>query len=116
VPPRQRPEQGNSPGWSLQIVPALDRGVVVLASGEFDFAAMPDLRRAIADGAKAQARPARVFVDLSRVTFLDAAMLNTLVAERLALRAGGGELAVVGVTPWCLRVFDICGLRETLGL
>ena len=116
MPRGQSPDQGNSPGWSLQSAPALDRGVVVSASGEFDIAAVPDLRRVIAAAGKAQSTPARVVVDLSRVTFLDAAMLNTLVAERGRLRSAGGDLEVVGVTKWAMRIIDICGLRTTLGL
>jgi anti-anti-sigma factor len=116
VPSRQRPAPENSPGWSLNTVPALDRGAVVLASGEFDIAAVADVRRVVTNSAKAQPRPARVAIDLSRVTFLDAAMLNTLVSERRKLQAAGGELVLVGVTKWAMRVIEICGLRATLGL
>ena len=116
MPRSQRPEQGNSPGWSLQSVPAPDRGVVVLASGEFDIAAVPDLLRAIAAAGKAQPKRARVVLDVSRVTFLDAAMLNALVGERRRLQSAGGDLAVVGVTKWSMRIIEICGLRATLGL
>jgi anti-anti-sigma factor len=116
MPQGQRSDQGDPPGWSLQSVPALDRGMVVLASGEFDIAAVPDLRRAVAAAGKAQPKPARVVLDLSRVTFLDAAMLDTLVAERRKLQSAGGDLAVVGVTKWSMRIIEICGLRDTLGL
>lgn len=116
MPRRQSPDQGKSAGWSLESVPALDRGVVVLAAGEFDIAAVDDVRRVIAAAAKSQPRPPRVAMDLSRVTFLDAAMLNTLVGERRKLLSTGGELALVGLTKWSLRVIDICGLRQTLGL
>jgi anti-anti-sigma factor len=116
VPPRQRRGQGEPPGWSLEQVPALDRGVVVLASGEFDIASVSDVRRVITSAAKSQPRHARVVIDLSRVTFLDAAMLNTLVGERRKLVGMGGDLVVVGVTPWSMRIIEICGLRQTLGL
>ncbi|MCW2547017.1 MAG: anti-sigma factor antagonist [Mycobacterium sp.] len=116
MPPRQRPDQGKPPGWSLEQVPALDRGVVVLASGEFDIASVSDVRRVIASAAKSQPRPARVVIDLSRVTFLDAAMLNTLVGERRRLVGVGGDLVLVGVTTWSMRIIEICGLRQTLGL
>jgi anti-sigma B factor antagonist len=116
VPPRQRPAQGKPPGWSLQPVPAPDRGVVILASGEFDIAAVSDVRRVIASATKSQPRPPRVVIDLSRVTFLDAAMLNTLVGERRKLVAAGGEFVLVGLTTWTMRIIEICGLRQTLGL
>jgi anti-anti-sigma factor len=116
VPPRQRPDQGKPPGWTLETVPALDRGIVILASGEFDIAAVSDVRRVVARATKAQPRPPRVVVDLSRVTFLDAAMLNTLVGERRKLLGVGGDLLVVGVSAWSMRIIEICGLRQTLGL
>jgi anti-anti-sigma factor len=122
VPPHQRPDQdqrpdqGRPPGWSLQQVPSPDYGVVVLASGEFDIAAVGDVHRVIASAAGVQPTRPRVAIDLSRVSFLDAAMLNTLVTERRSLQAAGGDLVVVGVTAWSMRIIEICGLRQTLGL
>lgn len=89
---------------------------MILASGEFDIAAVGDVHRVIASAASAQGPRPRVSIDLSRVDFLDAAMLNALVAERRSLQAAGGDLVIVGVTNWSMRVIDICGLRETLGL
>ncbi len=55
-------------------------------------------------------------IDLSQVTFLDAAMLGALVTERQALRAAGGDLLLTGVSRWVMRIIEICGLRETLGI
>jgi anti-anti-sigma factor len=116
LPAEKRPEQEPAPGWSLKAAQADDGSVVITASGEFDVAAVSDVQRAIAGAATAARQPARVVVDLSQVQFLDAAMLGVLVTERLALQRGKGDLVITGVTPWALRIVEICGLRETLGL
>jgi anti-sigma B factor antagonist len=116
VSPRERPDRGRVPLWSLTPVPAPDRGVVILAEGEFDIAAVPDVHRTIRRAAGTQPPPARVVIDLSRVTFLDAAMLNALVSERQHLLSADGDLVVTGVTNWSMRIINICGLRKTLGL
>ena len=114
MPPRQPPDPGAS-GWSLH-AEAEAGGITVRATGEFDMAAVPDVRRVIAQVAAAVSAPARVIIDLSGVSFLDAAMLGALVTERRALRSAGGDLVVRGVTAWSLRIIDICGLRGVLGL
>ncbi len=114
--PRERSHPERAPLWSLQPVPAPDRGVVILAAGEFDIAAVSDVQQAISDAAGAQPTRPRVVIDLSRVTFLDAAMLNVLVAERQALLRAQGDLIVTGVSNWSMRIITICGLRKTLGL
>jgi anti-anti-sigma factor len=116
LPSRQRSDPGVSPGWSLHAEPLPGGGILVLAAGEFDIAAVPDVHRVISQSALAQVPPARVVIDLSAVSFLDAAMLSALVTERRALLGAGGDLHVRGVTEWSLRIIDICGLRETLGL
>ncbi len=86
------------------------------ASGEFDLAAVADVRRVISRTAAGLTPPAAVVVDLSAVTFLDAAMLGALVTERQAIRARGGDVLLSGVSPWAMRIIEICGLRATLGL
>jgi anti-sigma B factor antagonist len=116
VPARQREDSGTPPGWSLQVVANTDGEALVTASGEFDVAAVPDVHRTIRQAASTVQPPALVIIDLSDVTFLDAAMLGALVTERTALRDAGTDLVVVGVTPWAMRIIDICGLRATLGL
>ena len=115
VSPRPRSDSGASRGWSLRAEKAPD-GVVIAAIGEFDVAAAPDLRRTIRDASQALPPPPRVVVDLSKVSFLDAAVLGVFVAERQALQRLRGDLVLNGVTPWSLRIIEICGLRETLGV
>jgi anti-anti-sigma factor len=55
-------------------------------------------------------------LDLSDVTFLDAAVLGALDAERQGLHAAGGRLTLTGVTPSVARLIRLTGLDETLGL
>ncbi len=43
-------------------------------------------------------------------------MLGALVTERQAIRARGGDVLLSGVSPWAMRIIEICGLRATLGL
>jgi anti-anti-sigma factor len=88
----------------------------VEARGELDVAALPELRGAIARAAGGGSRPAQVVLDLSEVTFLDAAVLGALVAERRALQAAGGTLRLAGVSPKLRRLIGLTGLREMLGL
>ena len=115
VSPRPRSDSGSPRGWSLSAKEAAD-GVVIAAIGEFDVAAAPELRRTIRDASLRLPSPARVVVDLSKVSFLDAAVLGVFVTERKALQRARGDLVLDGVTPWSLRIIEICGLRETLGV
>ncbi|HEX4428766.1 MAG TPA: STAS domain-containing protein [Frankiaceae bacterium] len=89
---------------------------MVRASGEFDLAAVADVHRVIGRAAAELEPPPIVVIELSQVTFLDAAMLGALVTERQALRAAGGDLLLTGVSRWAMRIIEICGLRETLGI
>ncbi len=89
---------------------------MIVASGEFDIAAVPEVHSVIREAAGRAPAPARVTIDLAGVTFLDAAMLGALVSERHALQDAGGELELTGVSAWVHRVIDICGLRDTLGV
>jgi anti-anti-sigma factor len=116
VPPRERHDTGRAGGWSLDAEQTSPERALVRAAGEFDLAAVDDVHRAIGAAAAALAQPATVVVDLSAVTFLDAAMLGALVTERRAMQAAGGDLQLVGVSAWAMRIIDICGLRQTLGL
>jgi anti-sigma B factor antagonist len=116
VPPRQRQDPGPARGWSLDASRTSPGQAVVRASGEFDLAAVADVHRVISRTAAGLQPPAVVVVDLSQVTFLDAAMLGALVTERQAILASGGDLLLTGVSRWAMRLIEICGLRETLGI
>ncbi len=116
MPPRQRDDPDSVPGWSLQATRTAASRVVVRAVGEFDLAAVEDVHRVIGRAAAGLSAPATVVVDLSAVTFLDAAMLGALVSQRQSIRRRGGDLQLTGVSPWAMRIIEICGLRATLGL
>ncbi len=88
---------------------------MIRALGEFDIAAVTDVHRVISQTVE-RAGALRVVIDLSGVTFLDAAMLSALVTERRKLLDSGGDLVLQDVNSWSLHIIDICGLRETLGV
>lgn len=116
MPPRQRQDPGSARGWSLDASRTSAGQALVRASGEFDLAAVDDVHRVVGRAAADLEPPPVVVIDLSQVTFLDAAMLGALVTERQALRAAGGDLLLTGVSRWVMRIIEICGLRETLGI
>ncbi len=116
MPPRQRQDPDSGPGWSLRATSRSASQALVRAAGEFDLAAVPDVHRVIGEVAAGLSSPVLVVVDLTGVTFLDAAMLGALVTQRRALRDGGGDLQLTGVSTWVMRIVEICGLRSTLGL
>ena len=82
--------------------------VVITVRGEVDIATAP-LLRAVLDGIYA-ARPRRVEIDLSGVTFLDSHALTTLVAARRRLAAVGAALVLRQPSRPVTRVLAISGL------
>lgn len=116
MPSRERQDPEATPGWSLDATRTSDHTAVVRAAGEFDLAAVADVHRVIARAAAELSAPATIVVDLSAVTFLDAAMLGALVTDRRALLEAGGDLQLTGISAWTMRIIEICGLRTTLGL
>jgi anti-anti-sigma factor len=82
--------------------------VVVTVRGEVDIATAP-LLRAVLDGIYA-ARPRRVEMDLSGVTFLDSHALTTLIAARRRLAAGDVALVLRPPSRPVARVLAVSGL------
>jgi anti-sigma B factor antagonist len=78
---------------------------IVQVSGEVDIATAP-LLRAVLDTVVAR-RPARVEVDLSGTTFLDAGALATLTAVRRRLAARHGVLVLRDPSPVALRLLEL---------
>jgi anti-anti-sigma factor len=81
---------------------------VVAVRGEVDIATVP-LLRAVLDAVVAR-RPARVEVDLSAATLLDAHALTTLVAARRRLSARHAVLALRDPSPVAMRVLRLTRL------
>ena len=60
------------------------------------------------------AQPVHVHLDLSGVTFCDAAGLSALLAADRLLRATGGRLTLIQPSPQILRLLTITKLDEIL--
>ena len=86
--------------------------VTVRVRGEVDPGSAP-LLRAVLDGVYA-ARPERVDLDLSGVTYLDSSSLGTLVAARRRLASQHAVLAVRRPSRYADRVLRASGLTRVL--
>ncbi len=80
--------------------------------GEWDLAAQEGARRAVRRALSRQ--PARVVLDLSRLTFIDSSGVHVVIdlvkrAARLRI-----ELAIIPGPPAVQRIFDVCGLTQRL--
>ncbi|MFE9493396.1 STAS domain-containing protein [Streptomyces collinus] len=81
---------------------------VVGVFGELDQFTGPELCPVLAECL--DQRPVRLLLDLSGVSFCDAAGLTALVAARGGALQAGAEFALTGVQPVLLRVLAITGL------
>lgn len=82
--------------------------------GELDFTTVGLLEALLAQAAHQRRRV--VVLELSRLEFIDVAGLQRLVAESRRLRATGGRLTVVGLSPVGVRALRICGWHQELEL
>jgi anti-anti-sigma factor len=80
-------------------------------SGELDFSSAPALRDVLHDAVDDV--NGVLAVDLSGVTFIDAAGLGVLVGERQRLEARGGAMALSGARPIVARLLELTGLART---
>jgi anti-sigma B factor antagonist len=95
--------------WSIV---SSERETVVSLVGEIDLATAETLAGALREAL--DRRPARLAVDVARVSFLDSTGIRCFV---IAARKGsemGCKLVVRNPTAAILRVFEICGLDEIL--
>ncbi len=90
--------------WVHQPSPAL------VAVGEVDASSAPALSLALDRALRTGPRP--VTLDLSRVTFMDAAALG--VIAKAAASYPGQSLAVSGANPFTTRLFHIVGMERLL--
>ena len=56
--------------------------------------------------------PARVFIDLSRVTFIDSSGLAVLIEAMQQIQAYGGKLALFGLRGAVRNIFHIARLDQ----
>ena len=92
-----------------------DGTLVLAADGEIDLSTEPLLRQALLT-ALAQESARTVLVDMSTVTFLDAAGIGALVSAHHAAAAHQRALRLANACPLVTRVLEITGLLETFGL
>jgi anti-sigma B factor antagonist len=91
--------------------------VVMVAGGEIDYAASPQLSERLADHISVGIR--HLVLDLSAVTFIDSTAIGVLVGAVMRLHeAGGGSLAVVCAEEnrRVLRIFEIAGVDSLIAL
>lgn len=86
---------------------AFSRQRIIHAWGEVDISNSRDLDRHI-DTLRASG-PGDIRVDLGWVTFLDCAVVSSLVRARTLQAAGGHELVLDGVSPTVERVLRLAG-------
>jgi len=94
--------------------PAGDGVVTIAVTGELDVATAPLIGDTIHRINSAQ--PINVHLDLSAVTFCDAAGLNAFLAADRLLRATSGRLTLIRPSPQVRRLLTITKLDEILAI
>ena len=97
-----------------------DQDVAVLvAGGDIDYGATPQLRECIAEHIHAGRR--RLVVDLTNVTFIDSTAIGALIGALMRLHQDGGGSGSVAVV--CaeenrkvMRIFEIAGVENLIAL
>jgi len=93
--------------------PVDDRTELVIASGELDLYAAPELKRII--GAAIEDGRIRLVVDLTRAGFMDSTALGVLIGAIKRLRSfDGGGLVLASRQPSILRILEITGLDRVI--
>lgn len=96
---------------SVDVRELADGGTLISISGEVDCFALPTVRRAV--GRCTPPAPA-VTVDLSEVTFIDAAGIEYLLELSEAARAHGAAFRLGRPSPRVQRVIDLLGVHDAL--
>jgi anti-sigma B factor antagonist len=90
---------------------------VLVAGGELDYAASPQLKARLSKSVEVGAR--HVVLDLSMVTFIDSTAIGVLVGAVMRLReAADGSLSIVCTDEnlRVLRIFEIAGIDSLIAL
>jgi anti-anti-sigma factor len=87
-----------------------DRTTVILAAGELDAFAAPDLVSAFEDVSGDE----RVIADLDRVSFMDSTALGLIVRASRELTEAGAMVRIVLPTGSARRIFEITALDGVL--
>ncbi|MBV8217588.1 MAG: STAS domain-containing protein [Solirubrobacterales bacterium] len=91
----------------------LERGIVLVVSGEIDLATAPAVERELMHAEKYHDL---IAIDLSKVSFLDSTGLHAIMDSNLRLRERGGRLLIVEGPPQISRLFELTGLSDHLDL
>jgi|SRR5580692_3769849 anti-sigma B factor antagonist len=100
-----------------RVVEQGDDIVVLVAGGELDYAASPQIREQLAEQINAGVRC--LVLDLSTVTFIDSTAIGALAGAAMRLhQLKGGSLAVVcgEENERVLRIFEIAGVTNVITL
>ena len=92
----------------------IDRGHLVVASGELDVAATPRLSTVLAMTGSGAGR--RVVLDLVAVDFIDSTALGTILKAAAQLDEGGTLLAVVAPDGPVRRLLEMTNLTNRFSL
>ena len=104
------PTAGSTAGFAVHHRGGGSRPPVVVASGELDLQAAPDLRILLIELIEAGHR--ELVLDLSDATFIDSTTIGVLTGRQRQLRGEDGELRIVCSNADLLRTFDISGMAR----
>jgi len=108
-----KPELQSAPAELLQwSVSSSARETLVALEGEIDLASADRLNQVLAD--VVDGRPAKLAIDLAKVTFLDSTGIRELMIAANAAAETGCRFVVRHPTPMIERTLEICGLRDLL--
>lgn len=86
-------------------------GVILDISGDIDLANSPALRKQLLGEIKDKRTP-KVFLNLSRVRYMDSSGIATLVEGLKATRDLGSKLALYGLSPTVREVLELSRLQK----
>lgn len=85
-----------------------DGGIGLALVGEIDLARSPDLRLRLRE--EVDAKPKRIVIDLTKVTYMDSSGVATLVEALQRAKASGTRLLLCGLQPKVRSIFTISRL------
>ena len=91
----------------------LDRGILVVLSGDVDLATA---RVVEAELTRAEASEDLVVLDLSQVSFMDSTGMRMIVWAHQRLRKSGGSLEIVHLPTQVKRLFELVGILDHLNI
>ena len=88
----------------------VEKSGVVVVRGECDAAAAPSLDKVL-DGVGTS-----VVLDLQAVTFMDSSAVSVLVRHHQRLLMSGGRVSIIRASKQVVRVLELAGLTDLLGV